>query len=264
MDSNIYLIHATENQTMTFGGNVKLERWNRILFPVDDMTRISISRALREGVFDYQYTWRTNSDIIGSFIGCLARAKVEAGDIIRLCHDLFVPTWWKGLEQAIHSINGKLRIPLPEKCIKLPVGSLDLEIAFHCPSLVIRESLVFYHEWPKMEASIHILLGWRRIIADDSRDWLIKYLHLFNAYIKLGVIVDNLDGLNFYTVNAEKTSGTKVDFEFPPNYYVEQPNDIPEVIMVYWKWRGCSKWILGIFLYFDRVGTLVMNAMHHR
>ena len=58
---------------------------------------------------------------------------------------------------------------------------------------------------------------------------------MFNAYIQPSVTFDNLDALNFCTLNVEKTSRSKVDFEFPPNYYVEQPNDILEVTMVYWK-----------------------------
>ena len=90
---------------MALCGSVKPKRWNRILYPIDEMTRIAISQALGEGVFDYQYTWQTNSNIIGSFIGCLFRAKGEPDNIIRLCHDLFVPTWRKGLKQAVRSID---------------------------------------------------------------------------------------------------------------------------------------------------------------
>lgn len=246
MYSNIYLFHTIENRTMAFCGNVKLERWNRILYLVDNMTQIAINQALREGIFDYHYTWRTNRDIIGSFIRCLAKAKVEARDI-RLCRDLFVPTWRKGLEQAIHSIDAKLRIPLLEKYMKLPMGSPDLETTYRRQSLVIHESLAFYHEWPKMEANMQFLLHWRGIIANDGRDWLTNYLHMFNAYIQPSVTFDNLDALNFYTLNAEKTSRAKANFEFPPNYSVEQPNYIPEVIMVYWKWRSQLKGIQGLF-----------------
>ena len=64
MDSNISLFHAYENLTMAFCGQIMQERWNRILRPIDDMSRIAVSRALGEGIFSYDYSWRTNSDIV--------------------------------------------------------------------------------------------------------------------------------------------------------------------------------------------------------
>ena len=92
---------------MAFCGAVKPERWNRILYLVNDMSHFAINKALGEGVFDYEYIWRINSNIIKTFIGYLARAKVLADDIIRLCRDLFVPTWRKGLDQVVYSIYNK-------------------------------------------------------------------------------------------------------------------------------------------------------------
>ena len=159
---------------MAFCGSVKPERWNRILYPLDNMTRFAINRALGEELFDYQYTWRTNSDIIGSLIGCLVRARVEADDIVRLYRDLFVPSWRKGLEKAVYSIDSKFRIPYPEKFMNLPVGHPDLVTAPRRQSLVIRENLAFYREWPKMEASLFFLLQWRGIIVEENMEWLIN------------------------------------------------------------------------------------------
>ena len=69
---------------MAFRGNVKLERWNRVLNQVDDMSRIVVSHVIGEGLFNYEFSWRTNSDIIGAFIGCLAKAKVEKWDMFRI------------------------------------------------------------------------------------------------------------------------------------------------------------------------------------
>ena len=76
---------------MAFLGNVKPERWNHFLNPVNDMTCIAISKYIGEGVFDYEATWRTYSNIIRSFIGCLVQGKVIWGDIVRLCNDVFSP-----------------------------------------------------------------------------------------------------------------------------------------------------------------------------
>ena len=151
--------------------------------PYGDMSRIAVSRVIGEGVFDYKYTWRNNSDIIGSFIGCMVIAKVNFDAIIDLHCNIFDPTWRKGLEQVVCSIDTKLRIPLPERYMELPSGLPELKVAFCFPSLIIRENYAFYREWPKMEASIQFLLRWRGIVEEENKDWLINYLKAFNAYI---------------------------------------------------------------------------------
>ena len=114
---------------MAFRGAVKPERWNQILVLVDDMTRFAMNKALGEGIFEYRYTWRTNSDIIGAFIGCLIRANIPADHIIRLCCDLFVPAWRKGLEKVVHNIDNRFWIPYPEKYMSLPIGHSELDTA---------------------------------------------------------------------------------------------------------------------------------------
>ena len=80
-------------------------------------------------MFDYRATWRTNNSIISSFIGCLVRAKVGRGDIVKLCYDIFSPVWRKGLEKAIYDIDEKFQIPLPKKYMSPPLGVIDLDIA---------------------------------------------------------------------------------------------------------------------------------------
>ena len=86
-----------------------------------------------------------------------------------------------------------------------------------------------------MEASIHFLLRWRRIFEDEGREWLTNYLHSFNAYMQPGVNFDDLDALEFDMPNSKKTNKAKFNFAFPPNFFVKKPNDILEVIIVYWK-----------------------------
>jgi hypothetical protein len=72
----------------------------------------------------------TNSDIdiVGSFIGCLAKAKAEKWAIVRLCYNVFNPMWSVGLEEVVNSIDDKLRIPLPEQYMAHPPGSFELTI----------------------------------------------------------------------------------------------------------------------------------------
>ena len=86
------------------------------------------------------------------------RAKIGREDIVKLCNDIFSPIWCKGREKAVYSIDEKFWIPLPEKYMSLPLGVADLETTPHWQSLIVRESLAFYKEWPHMEASINFLL----------------------------------------------------------------------------------------------------------
>lgn len=100
----------------------------------------------------------------------MARERVDSDAIIHLCCSIFDPMWRKGLEQAVYSIDEKLRIPLPEKYMDLSPESPELKVSFRCPSLVIRNFFAFYREWPKMEASIQFLLHWRGIMEEENRD----------------------------------------------------------------------------------------------
>ena len=108
MDTNIFLHHAFENHTMAFCGLIKQERWNRIFWPIDDMIRIAMSRALGEGVFNYEDSWRTNNDILGKCVGYLARVGVEKWDIVRLSYNLFNPCWLLRLEIVVANIDERL------------------------------------------------------------------------------------------------------------------------------------------------------------
>ena len=42
---------------MAFRGPIKHKRWNRILNPIDDMSRVAMSRTIREYAFNYDFTW---------------------------------------------------------------------------------------------------------------------------------------------------------------------------------------------------------------
>ena len=100
---------------------------------------------------------------------------------------------------------------------------------------MVRESLSFYKEWPCIEASIQLLLRWRKILVDESKEWLTSYLMMFNAFIKLGVNFEDLNALEFSILNFKKTSKMKLSFELPPNVSEDNSKEVPEVIMVTWK-----------------------------
>ena len=235
MDSNICLFLASEVRTMAFRGRIKPERWNRVLNQVDDMTRLAINRALGEGIFDYEFTWRTNSNIIGAFIKCLARAKIGKWEMFKLCSNLFNPIWCIGLEEAIMSLDKKCRVPLPKMYMAHPLGSFDLAIVPRCPALVIRDNLAFSRAWSKMEASINFLLRWRGILDNLGKDWLQDYLNIFKSYVEPGTNLDKLEILDFCIPNLEETSKERNSFVFPPNFQSNNPNEIVEIIMVFRK-----------------------------
>ena len=53
MESSIALFNAVEVRTMAFRGSMKQERWNRILNPVENVTRFSITWVIGEKEFNY-------------------------------------------------------------------------------------------------------------------------------------------------------------------------------------------------------------------
>ena len=154
MDTNIMVFHIKESWTLAFHGLVKLECWNRILNPLDDMSKIAMGRVVSEGIFDYDYTSYTKNSIIG----CLSREKVYHDLIIQLCNVIFQSTRRKGPKNVVRSMDKKMHIPLPERYMASPPGSFELDTAYRQPLLIICESLAFYTQWPKMEVSIRFLL----------------------------------------------------------------------------------------------------------
>ena len=228
----MYVFHTTENRTMAFLGKVTPERWSRLLRNVDDMTRFAVSRVIGEDEFDYRATWRTNSTIIGSFIGVMIRAKIGKEEIVRLCEEIFNPVWRRGLEKAVHSIDEKGRIPFPEKYMELPLDAEELKTAPRRQCLLVRNNLVFFRAWPRMEASVNFLLRWRGIRVEDNLDWAVNYINMFQNYVSPDVVFNNLNNLEFCILNAEKSSKLRTDYVFPPNLVMDNEDSVPKVIMV--------------------------------
>ncbi len=56
-----------------------------------------------------------------------------------------------GFEEAIKSLDEKLRIPLIEMYMSHPLGSFDLATVPRRPLFVIRGHATFNLVWPKME-----------------------------------------------------------------------------------------------------------------
>ena len=235
MDSNICLFHAYENRTMAFCGPIRQERWNRISRPIDDMSRVAVSRVLGEGVFSYEYSWRTNSDIVGLWVGCLMRAGIEKWDTVRITHNIFDPCWLVGLELAVANIDARLRIPLPEAYMEFDINSQEMVRSPKRPCMIIRDNIQFYKEWPRMELSIKFLLRWRGIIEDHGKEWLTEYLKAYDAYIHPEVDFNDMDNVEFCLPNYDKTNRDRTAFEFPPGSKASTLHEASEIIMVFKK-----------------------------
>ena len=198
------------------------------------MTSIAISRAIGEGIFNYDFSWRTNSDVIGTFIGCMAKIGFRKWAMLRLCLNIFNLTWSHGITEVIAGLDKNLCFPLPEMYMEPPPGSLIIANIPRRPALVIKDREIFKAAWRKMETCFYFLMGWRKIIPMVGDEWLLRYLRAHKAYIDEGVTFDNLERVNLCTPNIEKTSRNKNFFVFPPGFEVENPNDISEVIMICW------------------------------
>lgn len=235
MDSNICVFHVGEMRTMAFRGNIKPERWSRLLNPVDNMTRFALCRALGEGNFDYAFLWRTNSDVIGAFIGCLAKAKINNWDMFRLCSNLFNSVWCIGLEEAIMGLDAEATAPPPEVYMVNPRGCPALSLANRRPALIIRDNIAFLKAWPKMLSSIHFLLRWRGIWSDSDNFWFVHYLTLFHTYVEPSINLEEMENLNILTPNLDKSSKGKNTVVLPPHFISENPSATAEVILVYKK-----------------------------
>ena len=137
---------------------------------VDRMTRIVVNRAIDEGVFKYEYTWRKNSDIIGVFINCMEKVGINKWAMIRLRLNIFYSTWCQGIVEAITGLDEDQCVPLPEMYMEHPSGSLIVENIPRRPTLIIRDRVDFNMAWPKMEMCFHFLLGWRNILVATGQD----------------------------------------------------------------------------------------------
>lgn len=171
---------------LTFLGNVKPERWNRILRAVDSMNTIAVSRAIGEVIFKYEHLWRTNNDVIGIFIGCMVKAGFKNWAMIHLCLNIFDSTWCRGIKEEIMGLDEEMCVPLPEMYMEHPPGSLFIANIPRRLALIIRDRVAFNMEWPKMESCFHFLMGWRKITHVVGHGWMVNYLSLHKAYVHPG------------------------------------------------------------------------------
>ena len=118
-----------------------------------------------------------------------------------------------------------------------------------------------------MEACFHFLLQWRKITINPDHEWLSNYLNLFNAYIHPEVEFGKLDMLEFCTLNIEKSSREKLSFELPPFFQSKYPNDLAEVIMVFWKRSKKLYYIsryFGIFPFLDSFHNMLFIFLYSK
>ena len=147
-----------------------------------------------------------NNNIIGTFIRCMAKTRINKWAMVRLYLNIFYSTWCQDIIEAIMSLHENLRVPLLEMYMNHPPWSLSMENILRRPTLIIRDHSIFNRVWPKMESYFHFLLHWRKITIGLDYEWLTNYLSLFKAYVHPVVDFDNLEMLDFCTPNIEKSS----------------------------------------------------------
>ena len=124
---------------------------------------------------------------------------------------------------------------LIEMYIKYALGSLIIVKILRRLALVIWDKYSFNMAWPKIEPCFHFLMDWRKIVPTIGHGWMTNYLRAHNAYVHPGVNFEDLDKVNFSTLNIEKMKWERSSFVFPPSFKVDNPSDVAEVIMIYWK-----------------------------
>ena len=86
-----------------------------------------------------------------------------------------------------------------------------------------------------MELSINFLLRWREIVKDLGRDWLTNYLRAYDAYIHPDVDFNNLEDVEFFLPNYDKTNRGRSTYEFPSGSKATSLHEATEIIMVFKK-----------------------------
>ncbi|GLJ09847.1 hypothetical protein SUGI_0116930 [Cryptomeria japonica] len=137
MESNIKLLTASNNRLMAFRGEIKAERWYRVLNDVDDFTLKAIQEIMGEEHFKQEFYYRVNCDIPTEFSAILLRAGTCKSEVILLGLMLFKEEFLGLFEIAIGSIDERLMIPFPED-----YGNKDDNI-LRKPILMVREDAKF-------------------------------------------------------------------------------------------------------------------------
>ena len=103
----------------------------------------------------------------------------------------------------VFSIDDKIKILLLEAYMAHQLDSFKLTISPKHPYLVVRDNILFFREWPRMEVGMQFLLRWRGIKEDPTREWLMTYLQAFDAYIHLDVDFVGLEVVEFCLPNFD-------------------------------------------------------------
>ena len=72
--------------------------------------------------------------------------------------NLFDPSWLIDLEEVVFNIDDKLKILMPKAYMDHKSGNPELARSPKHPFLIIRDNILLFREWPRMEASMQLLL----------------------------------------------------------------------------------------------------------
>ncbi|GLJ26437.1 hypothetical protein SUGI_0510080 [Cryptomeria japonica] len=114
MESAILMIPKDESRMMAFKGQIKQERWSRMLNDLDDLSLRVVAEIMGEEHLNYEFRFRVNSEIPATFVAILLVMGLTKNEAIPLCQEVFKENLLMGLELAVHNVNENLMIPYPK------------------------------------------------------------------------------------------------------------------------------------------------------
>lgn len=157
MESNIKLVSTSDNRLMAFCGEIKAERWYRVLKDVDDFTLKAIQVIMGEEHFSQEFCYRVNCDILAEFLTILLRAGICKNEVILLGVMLFKKEFLGLFEISIGSIDERIMILFLEDCGKKE-DCITRRLV-----LMVRDVAKFNERMPTIYRNVDFLLKWLHI-----------------------------------------------------------------------------------------------------
>lgn len=129
-----------------------MEQWNRILKPVDDLTKRVVELVIGVSQFNDSFTHCYNGDAIGTMAAHTIYGDFRKAWVVNLCIYIFKEHLLGGREHAIYSINNQKEFPNPKLHMNADVDMLEeLEGITRKPIIIFKDKANFYVNWVEMK-----------------------------------------------------------------------------------------------------------------
>ncbi|GLJ31652.1 hypothetical protein SUGI_0635880 [Cryptomeria japonica] len=155
---------------MAFKGEIKPERWCRILNEVDDFMLRAVWEIMGEDHFGYEFMYRVNCDIPAIFSAILLKVGIRKSEEILLGLLLFKEEFLRLFEIAVGSVDDTLRVPYPED-----YGNKGTDIRKR-PILELKDETKFAERTPIIRRNVEFLMIWNHIKEPPHNNWWAEYL----------------------------------------------------------------------------------------